>query len=61
MLLNNKKLKEIYDEINKLETSKIEEFKYTEVDEKFRPLALIAGLLLLLEFLLKHTVFRNEI
>ena len=58
---NNKKLKEIYDEINKLETSKIEEFKYTEVDEKFRPLALIAGLLLLLEFLLKHTVFRNEI
>ena len=57
----NKKLKEIYDEINKLETSKIEEFKYTEVDEKFRPLALIAGLFLLLEFLLKHTVFRNEI
>ena len=58
---NNQKLQQIYDEINKLETSKIEEFKYTEVDEKFRLLVIIATVLLLLEFLLKHTVFRNEI
>ena len=58
---NNQKLQQIYDEINKLETSKIEEFKYTEVDEKFRLLVIIATILLLLEFLLKHTVFRNEI
>ena len=58
---NNKKLQQIYDEINKLETSKIEEFKYTEVDEKFRLLVIIATALLFLEFLLKHTVFRNEI
>ena len=58
---NNQKLQQIYDEINKLETSKIEEFKYTEVDEKFRLLVIIAIVLLLLEFLLKHTVFRNEI
>ena len=58
---NNQKLQQIYDEINKLETSKIEEFKYTEVDEKFRLLVIIATVLLLIEFLLKHTVFRNEI
>lgn len=58
---NNQKLQQIYAEINKLETSKIEEFKYTEVDEKFRLLVIIATILLLLEFLLKHTVFRNEI
>ena len=58
---NNHKLQQIYDEINKLETSKIEEFKYTEVDEKFRLLVIIATVLLLIEFLLKHTVFRNEI
>ena len=58
---NNQKLQQIYDEINKLETSKIEEFKYTEVDEKFRLLVIIAAVLLFLEFLLKHTVFRNEI
>ena len=57
---NNQKLQQIYDEINKLETSKIEEFKYTEVDEKFRLLVIIATALLFLEFLLKHTVFRNE-
>ena len=58
---NNQKLQQIYDEINKLETSKIEEFKYTEVDEKFRLLVIIAAALLFLEFLLKHTAFRNEI
>ncbi|GIJ93816.1 BatA protein [Capnocytophaga stomatis] len=58
---DNKKLEEIYAEINKMETTKIEEFKYTQVDEKFRLLVIIAGLLLLLEFLLKHTILRNEI
>lgn len=58
---DNKKLEEIYNEINKMETTEIEEFKYTQVDEKFRILVIIAGLLLLLEFVLKHTIFRNEI
>ena len=58
---DNQKLQQIYNEINKMETTKIEEFKYTEVDEKFRPLAIIAVVLLLLEFLLKNTIFRNEI
>lgn len=58
---NNQKLQQIYDEINQLETTKIEEFKYTEVDEKFRILAFAGIVLLLLEFTLKHTVFRNEI
>ena len=58
---NNQKLQQIYDEINQMETTKVEEFKYTEVDEKFRLWVLIAGVLLLLEFLLKHTLFRNEV
>lgn len=58
---NNKKLEEIYNEINKLETTEIEEFKYTQVDEKFRILAIFAVILLLIEFLLKHTIFRSEI
>ena len=58
---DNQKLQQIYNEINKMETTKIEEFKYTEVDEKFRPLAISAVILLLLEFLLKNTIFRNEI
>ena len=58
---NNQKLEQIYDEINKLETTEIEEFKYTEIDEKFRSLVIIAAILLLLEFLLKHTLFRSDI
>jgi Ca-activated chloride channel family protein len=56
---NNKKLKEIYNEINKLEKTEIEEIKYTTYDEKYRPLILIALGLLLLEVLLRLTVFRS--
>ncbi|WP_338732393.1 vWA domain-containing protein [Mangrovimonas cancribranchiae] len=58
---NNQKLAEIYDEINKLEKTEIEEFKYYNYQEKFRPLVLLAGLLLLLEVLLRHTIFRSFI
>ena len=58
---NNQKLQQIYDEINQMETTKIEEFKYTEVDEKFRWWVLVAGFVLLLEFVLKHTLLRNDI
>ena len=58
---NNKKLQEIYDEINKLETTEIEEFKYTNYEEKFRFWAVLGGLLFLLELVLRHTVFRSFI
>lgn len=56
---NNKKLVEIYNEINKLEKTDVEEFKFYNYEEKYRPLLLIALGLLLLEFLLKTTVFRS--
>ena len=56
---NNKKLEEIYGEINKLEKTDVEEFKYYNYEEKFRPLVLLAGLLLLLEFILRNTIFRS--
>ncbi len=55
------KLNEIYDEINKLEKTDIEEFRYTNYEEKFRPLALLALALLGLEFLLRYTLFRSFI
>lgn len=58
---NNEKLEEIYDEINKLEKTEIEEFKYTRFEEKFRPWVLLAGALLLLEWLLRNTLFRSFI
>lgn len=56
---NNKKLEAIYEEINKLEKTEIEEFKYYNYQEKYRPLVILAGLLLLLELLLRYTVFRS--
>ena len=56
---NNKKLAEIYDEINKLEKTEIEEFKYYNYEEKYRPLVLLAGMLLLFELLLRFTIFRS--
>ncbi|WP_299244710.1 VWA domain-containing protein [uncultured Aquimarina sp.] len=58
---NNKKLEEIYEEIDKLEKTDVEEFKFYNYEEKFRPLVLLAGLLLLVEFLLRFTIFRSFI
>ncbi|MBD0831111.1 vWA domain-containing protein [Aestuariibaculum sediminum] len=56
---DNKKLEDIYEEINKLEKTEIEEFKFYNYDEKYRPLVILAGLLLLFEFLLRNTIFRS--
>jgi len=56
---NNSTLKAIYDEIDQLETSEIEELKFYNYDEKFRLLLLIALGLLVLEQLLKFTLFRS--
>ncbi len=56
---NNKKLEEIYNEINKLEKTEVEEFKFYNYEEKYRSLVLLAGLLLLLELLLRFTFFRS--
>ncbi len=58
---DNEKLEAIYDEINKLEKTEIEEFKYTRYEEKFRPWVLLAGALLLLEWILRNTLFRSFI
>ena len=58
---DNEKLEEIYNEINKLEKTEIEEFRYHKYDEKFRPFVLLAGFLVLLEWFLRNTVFRSFI
>ncbi len=58
---DNEKLEAIYDEINKLEKTEIEEFKYYRYEEKFRTWVLLAGVLLLLEWLLRHTLYRSFI
>lgn len=58
---SNEKLASIYNEINKLETTEIEELKFYDYDEKFRPFVILAGLLLLLEVGLRNTVYRSFI
>jgi len=58
---NNSKLKEIYDDIDKLERSDIEEFKYYNVQEKYRLFLLPALMLIGLEMILKFTLFRSFI
>jgi Ca-activated chloride channel family protein len=58
---SNDKLAQIYNEINKLETTEIEELKFYDYDEKFRFFVLLAGLLLLIEVGLRNTVYRSFI
>ena len=58
---SNSKLSEIYNEINKLETTEIEELRFYDYDEKYRSFAWAAGLLLLAEIGLRNTVFRSFI
>lgn len=58
---DNKSLAQIYDEIDKLEKTKIEEFKYYNYQEMYRDLVFLALGLLLLEFLLRNTLFKSFI
>lgn len=56
---DNTKLSEIYEEINKLEKSDIEEVKYTNYNELYRTWAIFSLMLVGLELLLRFTVFRG--
>ncbi|SEA83399.1 Ca-activated chloride channel family protein [Flavobacterium gillisiae] len=58
---SNSKLAEIYGEINKLETTEIEELKFYDYDEKYRPFVWLAGFLLLAEIGLRNTVYKSFI
>jgi Ca-activated chloride channel family protein len=56
---DNQKLKSIYEEIDKMEKSKIEVKEYSEKSEEFFWFVVVGGLLLLLELILKLTVLRR--
>ncbi|GEQ84990.1 BatA protein [Patiriisocius marinistellae] len=56
---NNTRLEQIYEEINELEKTDIEEFKYTNYNELFRLWVLLALGFLGLELLLRYTVFKS--
>lgn len=56
---DNQKLKDTYKEIDRLEKTIFEEKNFTNKAEHFLPFALIAGAFLLLEFILRKTVFKS--
>jgi len=56
---SNKKLKEIYEEIDQLEKSKIDVTEFSRRHEEFLPLALLALALLMMEIILRNTIFRT--
>lgn len=58
---DNDRLKEIYSDIDKLEKTEIEEFKYYSVDEKYRYFLLPAIILIAFEIIMKLTILRSFI
>ena len=58
---SNDKLESIYNEINKLETTEIQELKFYDYDEKYRLFVWIALGLVLIEFGLRNTIYRSMV
>ncbi|MGB0477177.1 MAG: aerotolerance regulator BatA, partial [Flavobacteriaceae bacterium] len=56
---DNQRLASIYDEINKLEKTEVEEFKYTSYEEHFRIFILLGLALLLIEWILRTTIYKS--
>ncbi len=56
---SNSKLKEVYDEIDKLEKTKISVKQFSKRNEEYKYFALAAFLCIMLEILLRHTVLRR--
>ena len=56
---NKKELEGIYDEINKMETTKIDYREWVEYDERYAGFLRVGFILLILSFLLDRTVFRR--
>lgn len=56
---DNASLKEIYSEIDKMEKTKISVQEYSKKEEEYKNWALLVFALLLLEVLLRNSIFRN--
>jgi len=56
---DNEKLKQIYEQIDKLEKSKIEVKEFSQRNEEFLMFVMIAAFLLLTEMVLKNTILRQ--
>ena len=56
-----RRLQEIYDEINKLEKTEIEEIKFYNYNEKYRIFAIISFSILAFHWLMKNLIFKSFI
>ena len=56
---DNEKLKQVYSEIDKLEKSRIDTRQFKLKEEKYGKLAMAAFCLILLEIILKNSIFKN--
>jgi Ca-activated chloride channel family protein len=56
---DNERLKDIYQEINKLEKTEVEEFKYSNAQEMYRRFVLMSFLFIFLEWFLRLTIFKS--
>ncbi|MDR1116542.1 MAG: VWA domain-containing protein [Tannerella sp.] len=56
---DNSSLKSIYEEIDRMEKTKISVQQYSKKQEEYKPLALLLFAVLLLELLLRNTLLRN--
>ncbi|MGL4806550.1 MAG: aerotolerance regulator BatA, partial [Bacteroidales bacterium] len=56
---DNKSLKGIYDEIDKLEKTKMKTSQYSKKYEQFKYFALAAFIFLLIQVVLRYTVYRK--
>ena len=57
---DNKKLVEVYNDINKLEKSKIEEKEYSKKQEEYLNWAILALVLLIVEIILRYTYLKTN-
>jgi Ca-activated chloride channel family protein len=57
--VDNKRLEEVYNEIDKLEKSKIEVKEYSRKNEEYLPFLVLAGIILVFEVVLRNTLLRN--
>ena len=53
------KVQEIYDEINKLEKTEVEEIRFSDAEEKYRLLIIIALGLIFVEFIFRKIIFKS--
>jgi len=58
---NNRSLQNIYKEIDKLEKTEVEVTTIKRYKEQFHPFAIFAGIMLLLDFLLRFLFFRGMV